>query len=449
MFLQKEKSARLPHRKRTRRRGVGRCVGEQPFKFLTLSRLSEQKWREAEKLERVPECQIADRRPQITGPKARGPIQRGATDKERNNSNSRIQTRIEIHKKHQMTTAYRGTEDLRLTNEESLDVGVDTAKEEQQGQGQGAGAGQEGGSLPVLSSSITATDTTTSLMDSAQSVEQDNGEAGRNENELQRHRQQQQQEQDDETSASKPNENKAGDNDIDIDNYNDSKCSPTEPSSNANSNANSHEIQNPLTTTNFRRMAEETNSNADGSRSRSRSMKEYFNRESQLHEDVLTQRQSLPLTTTEELESEESGPTDGLPVYNVQVPPRMEDEWNPVRVALNIYKIKSIDIATARMNLNVWLRMTWKDPRLAWDPTDPRVSLLLSFFFFGTGPPPSIGEYSLTAFLSFSSVICLYVILLFLPSSFVSFAISFMSLSHSLSIENRNLHRKTLNITLF
>ena len=79
-------------------------------------------------------------------------------------------------------------------------------------------------------------------------------------------------------------------------------------------------------------------------------------RESQLHVDVLAgTKQGM----------------DSLGIeYDVQVPPHSDPT---VRVGLNIFKIREIDIATSKMQLSAWVRITWKDPRLAWNASHPAV----------------------------------------------------------------------------
>ena len=39
-----------------------------------------------------------------------------------------------------------------------------------------------------------------------------------------------------------------------------------------------------------------------------------------------------------------------------------------VRLGLNLYKFNGVDLSRGTMEVHVWLRMTWVDPRLAWDP---------------------------------------------------------------------------------
>ncbi|KXZ46220.1 hypothetical protein GPECTOR_46g289 [Gonium pectorale] len=48
------------------------------------------------------------------------------------------------------------------------------------------------------------------------------------------------------------------------------------------------------------------------------------------------------------------------------------DDGGPVRVEINValHKIVSINLQEGSMDLNVWLRLHWKDPRLAWNATE-------------------------------------------------------------------------------
>lgn len=41
-----------------------------------------------------------------------------------------------------------------------------------------------------------------------------------------------------------------------------------------------------------------------------------------------------------------------------------------VTVGMNVYKIKDIQIGQSTMDVSAWLRLSWVDPRLAWDPAD-------------------------------------------------------------------------------
>ena len=41
-----------------------------------------------------------------------------------------------------------------------------------------------------------------------------------------------------------------------------------------------------------------------------------------------------------------------------------------VSVGLNVFKIVDIDIKSATMSVSAWLRMSWSDPRLAWNETE-------------------------------------------------------------------------------
>ena len=87
----------------------------------------------------------------------------------------------------------------------------------------------------------------------------------------------------------------------------------------------------------------------------------YWARETRLHADAL------------------SGNVEGSPAYgfeyNVQVPPKEDDKQATVSVQLNVFKIKEINIATSQLKLSVWLRMSWKDPRLAWNASNPLVGV--------------------------------------------------------------------------
>jgi hypothetical protein len=99
----------------------------------------------------------------------------------------------------------------------------------------------------------------------------------------------------------------------------------------------------------------------------------YWARESSLHADVLAGITASSFVNN----NNNNGAMNMLVVpYEFTVPPRSYDDEQPaVLVSLNVFKIKDIDIATSQMQLNTWLRMSWKDPRLAWDPTDERVRI--------------------------------------------------------------------------
>ncbi|GMH49113.1 hypothetical protein TL16_g00440 [Triparma laevis f. inornata] len=65
--------------------------------------------------------------------------------------------------------------------------------------------------------------------------------------------------------------------------------------------------------------------------------------------------------------------------YDTMSPPReLGGNTNPVfvDVGINIFKIVDIDIKNAIMELSVWLRMSWTDTRLVWDPDVVGVSQL-------------------------------------------------------------------------
>jgi len=59
--------------------------------------------------------------------------------------------------------------------------------------------------------------------------------------------------------------------------------------------------------------------------------------------------------------------------YDPGVPPKTAHGDSPlVNVGINLFKLKEIDIATSVMSLNAWVRISWNDPRLAWNTTDPK-----------------------------------------------------------------------------
>mmetsp|Transcript_20911 Transcript_20911/g.23884 ORF Transcript_20911/g.23884 Transcript_20911/m.23884 type:complete len:510 (+) Transcript_20911:98-1627(+) len=59
--------------------------------------------------------------------------------------------------------------------------------------------------------------------------------------------------------------------------------------------------------------------------------------------------------------------------YDPVVPPKTDNGENTlVKVGINVFKIKEIDIATSLMSLNMWVRLSWKDARLAWNASDPK-----------------------------------------------------------------------------
>lgn len=60
-------------------------------------------------------------------------------------------------------------------------------------------------------------------------------------------------------------------------------------------------------------------------------------------------------------------PAPELP-YDAQVPP-IGDEVGvgvPIETGMEIYKINSLDVPSGQLNMKVWLRSSWTDPRLAW-----------------------------------------------------------------------------------
>jgi len=59
--------------------------------------------------------------------------------------------------------------------------------------------------------------------------------------------------------------------------------------------------------------------------------------------------------------------------YNSEIPPKKANGDSPaVKVGINVFKVKTIDIATSVMSLNIWIRIAWNDPRLAWNSSDPK-----------------------------------------------------------------------------
>ena len=55
------------------------------------------------------------------------------------------------------------------------------------------------------------------------------------------------------------------------------------------------------------------------------------------------------------------------------VPPgRINFDLEPVdvTVGINLYKIRDMSINSMRMEVSAWLRLSWKDKRLTWEPSD-------------------------------------------------------------------------------
>ena len=52
--------------------------------------------------------------------------------------------------------------------------------------------------------------------------------------------------------------------------------------------------------------------------------------------------------------------------YNPKHPP---PGGTTVNLGLNLYKVSDVDVQFGVLRLNVWVRMSWMDPRLRWDPT--------------------------------------------------------------------------------
>jgi hypothetical protein len=60
---------------------------------------------------------------------------------------------------------------------------------------------------------------------------------------------------------------------------------------------------------------------------------------------------------------------DLLRGYNARVPPKMlADEATNIAVSLNVFKIADLNLEQSLLELHMWLRTSWRDPRLAWDP---------------------------------------------------------------------------------
>ena len=55
--------------------------------------------------------------------------------------------------------------------------------------------------------------------------------------------------------------------------------------------------------------------------------------------------------------------------YSGRVPPR-EPDGRPVnvRLGLNLYRVVGVDMDLGVLHIHVWMRLSWRDPRLAWDP---------------------------------------------------------------------------------
>jgi hypothetical protein len=59
--------------------------------------------------------------------------------------------------------------------------------------------------------------------------------------------------------------------------------------------------------------------------------------------------------------------TSGV-AYDKSVPPALAREY--VRVGLNLYHVYAMDMPRSTVALHVWLRISWADERLAWNPAD-------------------------------------------------------------------------------
>ena len=72
----------------------------------------------------------------------------------------------------------------------------------------------------------------------------------------------------------------------------------------------------------------------------------------------------------------------GSPLYDALVPPTSDrketqneaghysDSGTDVQVGIRFFKVEAVKAAEASMRLKVWVRMAWKDLRLAWTPAD-------------------------------------------------------------------------------
>ena len=94
----------------------------------------------------------------------------------------------------------------------------------------------------------------------------------------------------------------------------------------------------------------------------------------------------------ERLNSDLLAGKQGVP-YNKHIPPTSNrtntllsggsQAGTDVNLQLRVYKIDSVDAATAHMKLKVWLRLSWVDERLSWNPED--YGNVTSTYFLATG----------------------------------------------------------------
>jgi hypothetical protein len=60
----------------------------------------------------------------------------------------------------------------------------------------------------------------------------------------------------------------------------------------------------------------------------------------------------------------------GLPYDKTVVPSSPSDGPVTVSLALNLYHMYGLDMRRATVSIHLWLRMSWVDPRLSWEPSD-------------------------------------------------------------------------------
>ena len=61
-----------------------------------------------------------------------------------------------------------------------------------------------------------------------------------------------------------------------------------------------------------------------------------------------------------------------------------------VELSLRIFKVVAVKAAEGSMQLKVWLRMTWQDLRLSWNPAD--YGGITKTFFWGDPSPGGVGS---------------------------------------------------------
>lgn len=58
----------------------------------------------------------------------------------------------------------------------------------------------------------------------------------------------------------------------------------------------------------------------------------------------------------------------------------------PIETEINFHKVSSVNIVASTMDLSVWFRLSWVDPRLTWDPAEYD-GLTQTWFWIGDGGP--------------------------------------------------------------